>query len=69
MVIENRSGESENIPFRTGRFYNVGSSWYFSSREQADLGPYQTKEEAKQALATYLHNIRTQNNLSLVLQG
>ncbi len=65
MVIENRSGESENIPFRTGRFYNVGSMWYFSSREQTDLGPYLTKEDAIQALATYLHDKAIQNALTL----
>ncbi|VAW98620.1 hypothetical protein MNBD_GAMMA22-1588 [hydrothermal vent metagenome] len=65
MGIDNRSGESENIPFRTGRFYNVGSNWYFSSREQADLGPFLTKEAATQALLVYLQDIETQNNLTI----
>jgi len=54
MAIESRSGETENIPFRTGRFYNIDSKWYFASREQADVGPYESKQAAEQALTIYL---------------
>mgnify|MGYP001812658466 CR=1 FL=1 len=28
----NRMGEDGPVPFRTGRFFNVGAQWYFATR-------------------------------------
>lgn len=66
MAIDCRRGESGNIPFRSGRFYNADSKWYFSSREQRDVGPFQNKEEADQALNLYLEDVATLSGLTLV---
>jgi hypothetical protein len=65
MTIDFRQGESGNIPFRSGRFYNIDSQWYFSSREQSDIGPFHNKEEAHQALAIYLNDIATITGITL----
>ncbi len=65
MVIDCRTGESGNIPFRSGRFYNVDSKWYFSSREQSDIGPFQNKDEANDALTVYLKDVATLKGLIL----
>ncbi len=65
MTSEFRQGESGNIPFRSGRFYNIDSNWYFSSREQSDIGPFPNKEEANEALDVYLKDVATLSGLIL----
>ncbi len=54
----NRNGESGPVPFRSGRFFNVGSAWYFATREALDQGPYPSRQEAETALAMYIENVR-----------
>lgn len=49
-----RHGEESHIPFRSGRFYSVGSEWYATTREGRDLGPFRSREEAKMAIAAYV---------------
>ena len=56
-LAQHRSGEAGSIPFRTGRFFNVGGHWYFSTREAVDQGPYASRQEAENALRLYLENI------------
>ncbi len=65
MAEESRRGEFENVPFRSGRFYNIDSKWYFSSREQLDIGPFNNKEQATEALSEHLKEIATLNRLIL----
>jgi len=65
MIIDSRQGETGNIPFRSGRFYNVDSEWYFSSREVSDIGPFHNREEADQALILYLKDVTTLNELTV----
>lgn len=54
---QHRNGEAGVIPFRTGRFFNVGGKWYFTTREEMDQGPYTSRVEAEAALSIYLENI------------
>lgn len=49
-----RDGESGHIPFRSGRFFNIGGSWYFSCREGMDRGPYDTRSLAETALFEHI---------------
>ena len=49
-----RKGESGAVPFRSGRFFNIDSDWYFACREGRDNGPFLNREEARNALMTYL---------------
>ena len=51
-----RQGESGAIPFRTGRFFNVGANWYFATREAIDQGPFRSRNEAEVALTKYIEN-------------
>jgi len=55
----NRAGESGRPPFRTGRFFNVGTNWYFASREAIDQGPYNSKSEAESALIKYIEQCKS----------
>lgn len=52
----NRAGENGRTPFRTGRFFNVGTNWYFATREAIDQGPYNSKSEAESALTKYIEH-------------
>ena len=46
--------EAEQTPTRTERFYEVNGQWYFAVRKGEDRGPFQSKEEARAALRTYI---------------
>lgn len=50
-----RKGE-QDIPmtFRSSRYFSIGADWYFSTREGVDKGPYQSKEQAKEAVEKFI---------------
>ena len=48
-----RKGESDNIPYRTGRFFVVDSKWFFTTREGIEHGPFLTKEKAESECLIY----------------
>ena len=52
----NRKGEEGAAPFRSGRFYCVGSEWFFAVRRGVDQGPYNTKPDARTALVEYIND-------------
>ena len=52
-----RKGESGIIPFRTGRFFNIETNWYFSTREGIDHGPFESKQQAEMSLSDFLDNV------------
>jgi hypothetical protein len=53
-MTNHRKGEADPVPFRSGRFFNVESNWYFATREHIDQGPYSSREQAEKALQEYL---------------
>ena len=54
-----RQGEDNNpIPFRSSRFFCVGNSWYFTTREGFDSGPYASRERAEIGLKRFLNVVR-----------
>jgi len=53
-MIMHRKGESGAVPFRSGRFFNIDSDWYFACREGRDNGPFLNREHAHDALKNYL---------------
>lgn len=55
---KHRQGEAGQIPFRTGRFFNVGANWYFATREAIDQGPFTSRNEAETALSKYIEKCR-----------
>ena len=52
-----RKGELGVVPLRSGRFFYIDSKWYFSCREGKEKGPYDSKQEAEQALLAYIANM------------
>ncbi len=53
-MIMHRKGENGAIPFRSGRFFNIDTNWYFACREGQNLGPFRSRGEAANALKGYL---------------
>ena len=45
------------IPLRTDRFFAINANWFFTTREGADIGPFETKEEAREGLSTFIEFI------------
>ena len=43
----NRVGEATKVWFRTSRFFSVGEVWFFHTREDIDIGPYESKQTAE----------------------
>lgn len=70
-----RAGEmTDKIPLRTDRFFAVNASWFFTTREGSAIGPFDSKNEAKNGLADFIEfiqnaeeNIRKSFVSSLVL--
>ncbi len=53
-MIMHRKGENGAVPFRSGRFFNIDTDWYFACREGQNLGPFRNRSEAADALKRYL---------------
>ena len=49
-----RASEHGRSFFRSGRYFTVGHEWYALLREDRNLGPYVTREQAEMALASHL---------------
>ncbi len=58
-----RVGESGSVVtyYRSDRFYSEQGGWYAKLREGDELGPFESKEDAKQALADFIE-LYKQNN-------
>jgi len=49
-MLAKRLGETPEIRYRTDRFYRINSSWFFSTREGIEMGPYLSRKDAENAL-------------------
>ena len=53
--MKGRSGEADKkVWFRTDRCFSVGSDWYFSTRENQDIGPFSSRRAALKTIPKYL---------------
>ncbi|GAA6151719.1 DUF6316 family protein [Pseudoteredinibacter isoporae] len=43
---EPRKGEAGRIPPRSERCFKSGDYWYYSTREQIDIGPFDDRDQA-----------------------
>lgn len=53
----NRCGENGPVPFRAGRVINVDNTWYISTREGFERGPFKDKAEAEKALDIFIKQL------------
>ena len=49
-----KTDERERTVFRTDRFFMSDGTWFFTTREGGNLGPFKSHEAAEEALVQYL---------------
>lgn len=55
-----RKGETqEKVWYRSERYFTVDGSWYFSTREGVDVGPYSSRLAAANGLMLYIQYMQT----------
>ena len=64
-MTENRRGEIGPTPFRSGRLFQANGTWYISTRENKDKGPFPNRQEAEAALVEFLRNKATENYVNV----
>lgn len=52
-----RSGENEKSWFRSDRFTHINDSWFFTTREMTEEGPFVSRQEAENALMLYIRHV------------
>jgi hypothetical protein len=50
----NRQGENGDVPMRSDRYFAAQGEWFFSTREGAPIGPFESKDEAQQGLDDFI---------------
>lgn len=53
-VIRRTGEKTVPVTFRTNRFFNRGSYWFFSTREGTNEGPYDSRVLAHEANQQYI---------------
>ena len=59
-TLTQRADEGDSVHFRSGRFYNAGGEYYFSTREGMEVGPFGSKKEAAMGLERFVHCLKTE---------
>ncbi len=57
VVYIKRGGEQKelhDVPTRSNRFFKLADSWYFTTREGASMGPYDSHAIAEKSVADYV---------------
>lgn len=54
--MEQRQGEQNNTHCRAKRFYQINDEWFFATREQLQVGPFASLEEAEMQLNFFLRH-------------
>lgn len=58
-----RAGEAVRPWFRSERYYHTGDGWWFLTRENQELGPFQSQNEAENELILYIRKINQQGDI------
>ncbi len=57
---QKRVGEADKFWFRSNRFFKVETQWYFTTRENLNVGPFVTKKDAVDGLDLFINCIEEQ---------
>jgi len=60
----NRENEESGVYFRSDRYYKINGSYYFSTREGLEVGPYESKENAESGLDRFIQTILAGQNMT-----
>ena len=53
-ITRESDSSSSAARMRSDRYFKLSDYWYFITREGATLGPYDSKDQAQQAVADYI---------------
>ena len=57
-----RKGDIGNrVSFRAERLFSIGTTWYFSTREGEDQGPFLSKQYAQKEIKRYIDEMKKKN--------
>lgn len=56
--MKKRAGESSVKHLRANRFYQIANRWYFSTRENLQVGPFKNFDDADVALGLFLRRTK-----------
>ncbi len=54
----NREGEVATTHFRTARYFCISGEWFFSTRENLQVGPFEARDDAEVELMFFLRHVR-----------
>lgn len=54
----NEQKEPHDVPIRSNRFFKLAGNWYFTTREGASMGPYESHELAEKSVSDYVEFAR-----------
>jgi hypothetical protein len=57
---QKRAGEADKFWFRSDRFFKVETQWYFTTRENLDVGPFVTRKDAVNGLDLFINCVKEQ---------
>ncbi len=58
----NRSGEQSKPWFRCERYYHTAEGWWFQTREDTELGPFESEHDAEMELCLYVRDMNLNQN-------
>ncbi|GAB1259101.1 DUF6316 family protein [Aurantivibrio plasticivorans] len=57
-----RTNEEEKHWYRSDRFFIANGQWYFSTREQVDIGPFGSEQAARRGLDLFIKSVMKDQN-------
>ncbi len=54
-----RKGEADKLWYRSDRYFKANGAWYFTTREQIDIGPFGTIQSAENGLSLFIKYIQS----------
>ena len=53
-IVNIRDGEESKLWFRSDRLFKIVDKWFFSTRDDQDVGPFNSRVEAARALGAFI---------------
>jgi len=57
-ALETREDEESKLWYRSRRFFTINNEWYFSTRENRDIGPYESEEHARKGMLLFVDSLK-----------
>ncbi|GAB1264663.1 hypothetical protein NBRC116493_05070 [Aurantivibrio infirmus] len=61
-TIQCRQNEEAKVWYRSRRFFTINNEWFFSTRENMDIGPFESEEQARSGMQLFVDSIKQDND-------